>query len=104
MSLPDRIETRIEDHHENLSITMPHPDEAKIDEKFTLSGTATPAQDTPDTGIFQIDAADIELELNNLLTIDSPNPYPSMVADPTANLESAATTSIQDLPSDQPEE
>ena len=80
------------------------PDEPMAEDNFTLSGAATPAQDEPDTGISQMEAADIESELNNLLTVDDPNPSPIMVADPVTNLEPAATTSMQDLPTDQPEE
>ena len=49
---------------------MAPPDESMIDDIFNLSGAATPTQDEPDTGISQMDAADIESELNNLLTID----------------------------------
>ena len=74
------------------------------DDNFTLSGAATPAQNDPDTCVSQIEAADIESELNNLLSIDDPNPSPIMVADPVTNLEPAATTSVQDLTADQPEE
>ena len=80
------------------------PEESMTDDNFTLSGAATPAQDKPDTGISQMEAADIESELNNLLTIEDPNPSPTMLADPVTNLEPAATTSMQDLPKDQPEE
>ena len=75
-----------------------------MDDNLTLSGAATPAQDPPDTGISEMDAADFDSELNNLLTIDDSGPYHSMVADPSTNLEPAATTPIQDLLSDQREE
>ena len=68
------------------------------DDNFTRSGAATPAQDDPDTGISQMEAADIESELNNLLTIDDPNPSSIMVEHPVTNLEPVATTSMQDLP------
>ena len=72
MRPPDRTETRIEDDHENLSTAIP-PDESMTDDNFTLSGAATPAQDEPETGISQMEAADIESELNNFLTIDDPS-------------------------------
>ena len=35
-------------------------DSLPVDDSFTLSGTATPAQDEPNTGISQMDAADIK--------------------------------------------
>ena len=62
-----------------------------------MSGAATPAQDDPDTGDSQMEAADIESELNNLLTIGDQRPSPSMMADPTVNHEPAATASTQNL-------
>ena len=101
--LPDRDETQTENQQENVSTDMPQK-EPMTDDNFTLSGAATLAQDKPDTCISQMEAADIESELNNLLKIDDPNPSPIMVADPVTNLEPAATTSMQDLPADQPEE
>ena len=101
-SLPDRAATQIE-NHEDLSTDMP-PEEPMTDDNSALSGATTPSQDEPDTGISQMEAADIESELNNLLTIDDPSPSPSMVANPVTNLEPAATSSVQDLPADQPEE
>ena len=60
------------------------------DENFTLSGAVTPAQDEPDLGRSQMDAADKESELNNLLTIDDSSQYPLLVADHSANLEPTA--------------
>ena len=102
-SLPDRAETQIEDHHENLSTDLP-PEEPRTDDNFTLPDATTHAQDEHDTGISQMEAAGIESDLNNLLTIDDPSPSPTMVADPVTNLEPAAATSVQDLPADQPDE
>ena len=61
------------------------PDESMTDDNFTLSGAATPAQDEPDTGISQMEDADIESELNNLLTIGDQTPSSSMVTDPNVN-------------------
>ena len=72
------------------------PDEPITDDKFTLSGAATPAQDEPDTGISQMEAADIESELDNLLTIADPDQSLIMVADPVMNPEPVATISMQD--------
>ena len=69
---------------------------SRIAPNFTLSSAATPAQDEPDTGISQTEAAGIESELNSLLTIDDPDPSLIMVADPVMNPEPAATFSMQD--------
>ena len=66
----NRAETRMQEDQENLSTAVGPPDESMTDDNFTLSGAATPAQDEPDTGISQMEEADIESELNNLLTID----------------------------------
>ena len=60
---PNRMETQMEDDQENPSTTTGPPDEAMTDDNFTLSGAATPAQDEPDMGMSQMDAADIESEL-----------------------------------------
>ena len=101
-SLPERAETQTENHHEHLSTDMPL-EEPMTDDNFTLSSAATLVQDEADMFISQMEAADIESELNNLLTLDNPNPSIIMVADPVTNLEPAAITSMQDLPADQPE-
>ena len=71
--LPDEAETQTEGDQENLSTDMP-PDEPMTDDNFTLSSAATTAQDEPDTGMSQMEAADVESELNNLLTIDGSGP------------------------------
>ena len=89
-------------YQENLSTDMP-PDEPLTDDNFTLSGAGTPAQDEPDTDISQMEAEDLESELNILLTIDDPDLSPIMVADPVMNPEPADTIPMQDLPTDQPE-
>ena len=102
-SLPAGAETQAEDHHGNLFTDMP-PDEPLTDDNFILSGAFTHVQGEPDTGISQMEAGDIESELNNFLTIDDPNLSPIMVADPRTTLELAATTSMQGLPTDRPEE
>ena len=49
----------MEDDQENPSITTGLHDEIMTDDNFTLSGAATPAQDKPDMGMSQMDAADI---------------------------------------------
>ena len=43
-----------------------------------------------------MDAADIESELNNLLTIDDTMQYPRLAAEPSTNQESATTSSVSD--------
>ena len=40
------------------------------DNNFTLSDAATPVRDEAETSISNMEAADIESELNNLLTMD----------------------------------
>ena len=87
---PDRMETQMEDDQENPSTTTGPPDEAMTDDNLTLSGASTPAQDEPDMGMSQMDAADNESEQNNLITIDDSGQYPPLVAEHTANLEPAA--------------
>ena len=72
----------MEEDQENLSIATETHDEPMTDDNFTLSDGATPTQDEPETGISQMDAADIESELNNLLTIDDcHSPLPDWIAD-----------------------
>ena len=48
-----------------------HPDDFIISDNFTLSGAAPPAQIGPGNKITQIEAADIQSELNNFRTIDA---------------------------------
>ena len=43
----------MEDDHEKMSTAMRTPDESIMDDNFTLSGAATPAQDEPGTGILK---------------------------------------------------
>ena len=66
----------MEEDQESSSIVVDPNEEPMTDDNFTLSDGATPAQDEPETGISQMDAADIESELNNLLTIDESIQYP----------------------------
>ena len=86
----NKIETQMEDDQENPSITAGSPDEAMTGDNFTLSGSATPAQDESDKGMSQMDAPDIASEINNLLTIDDSSQYPPLVAEHSANLEPTA--------------
>ena len=97
----NRVETRIEEDREGSSINVDPNDEPMTDDNFTLSDGATLTQDEPETGISQMDAADIESELNNLLTIDDSIQYPPFAADPSTNQEPAATSSIPDPQSSQ---
>ena len=80
----------MEDDQENPSTTTGPPDEAMTDDKFTMSDAATPAQDEPNMAMSQMDAADIESELNNLLTIDDSGQCHPMVAEHSTSLEPAA--------------
>ena len=95
---PDRAEIRMEQNEGTSKAIL--PDELMTDDNFIMSGEATPAQDEPDTGISQMVVADIESELNNLLTIDDQSPSPSIMTDPSVNTEPAATTSTQNLADD----
>ena len=97
MNPSGNTETRMEYVQEGSSITVLPSEVQMTDDNFTLSDATTPAHHEPDTGISQMDAADIETGLNNLLTIDDPGPSPFMVADPaTTNQEPVATTSTRD--------
>ena len=91
----------MEEDRESSSINVDPNDEPMTDDNFTLSDGTTPTQDEPETGISQLDAADIESELNNLLTIDDSTQYPPIVADPSANQEPAATSPNPDPRSSQ---
>ena len=100
----ERMETRMEENQKNLSIVTETPDEPMTDDNFTLSDGATPTQDEPETGISQMDAADIKSELNNLLTIDDSIQYPPLVAESSINQESAVTSSVSDSQQSQNDE
>ena len=105
MNPPGNTETRMEDVQEGSPVTVLPSEEQMTDDHFTLSDATTPAHDELDTSISQMDAADMETELNNLLTIDDPGPSSTMVADPaTTNQEPAANTSTRDQPQNQPAE
>ena len=81
---------------EDVLTSLPPSEEPMTDDIFTLSDAAKPVQDEPETGISHMDAADIESELNNLLTIDEASPALSMVADPATTQEPAARASNQE--------
>ena len=87
-------ETRMEEDQENLSNATETHDEPITDDNFTLSDGTTPTQDEPETGISQMDAADMESELNNLLTIDDSMQYPPLVAESSTNQQSTVTSSV----------
>ena len=94
--LPSEItETQMEEDQENLPVAIKPNDEPMTEDNFTLSDGATPDRDEPETGISQMDA-DIDSELNNLLTIDDSMQYPPLVAEPSTNQESAITSSVFD--------
>ena len=86
----------MEEDQENLSIAVEPHDEPMTDDNFSLSYGATHIRDEPETGISQMKAADIESELNNLLTIDESMQYPPLVAKPSTNQESVTTSSVTD--------
>ena len=89
-------ETRMEEDQQNLSITTETHDEPMTDDNFTLSDGTTLTQDEPETGISQMDAADIESELNNLLTIDDSMQYLPLVAESSTKQQSTVTSSVSD--------
>ena len=98
---PDAAESLVEEMQDDASTTVPPSEEPMTDDNFTLSDAATSVQYEPETGISQMDAADIESELNHLLTIDDASPSPSMVADPATTQEPAASASTQEPLQDQ---
>ena len=97
-------ETQMEEDQENLPVAIKPHDEPMTDDNFTLSDEATPVRYEPETGISQMDAADIESELNNLLTIDDSMQYPPLVAESSTNQDSALTSSVSDSQQSQNDE
>ena len=91
----------MEEDREGSSINVDSNDEQLTDDNFTLSNGATLTQDELETGKSQMDAVDIEWEINNLLTIDDSIQYPPFAADPSMNQEPAATSPIPDPRSSQ---
>ena len=94
-SLPDRKEIHMEENEDTSTEIV--PDETMTDGNFIMSGAATNAQNKPYTGVSQMEAADVESELRNLLTIDDQIPSPSVTTDPSVNSEPVVTTSTQNL-------
>ena len=94
----------MEEDQENSSIAAETHDEPMMDDNFILSDSATPTQDEPETGISQMDAADIGSELNNLLTIDESMQYPPLVAESSTNQQSTVTSSVSDSQQSQNDE
>ena len=97
-------EPRMEEDQENLSIATETHDEPMTDDNFVLSDGTTPTQDEPETEISQMDAADIEAELNNLLTIHDSMQYPPLVAESSTNQQSTVTSSVSDSQQSQNDE
>ena len=70
---------------------------------FTLSDAATPVRDEVETSISNMEAADIESEVNNLLTMDEESSPPSEAPDSAVQnaVNTMASTSTQEAPQDQ---
>ena len=96
MNPPNPAEWMMEEVQEDAMTTLPPSEEPMTDNNLTLSDAATPVQDEPETGISHMDAADIESELNNLLTIDDASLDPSMVTDSATAQGPAGYTSNQE--------
>ena len=99
----NRTETRMEEDQEGSPIAVDPNDEPMTDDNFILSDGATAAQDEPEAGISQMDAADIESELNNLLTIDDCS-ISSLGGGSFCKPRTAVTLSIPDLQPNQDNE
>ena len=82
---------------------MIKPEDSLVSDYFTLSCAATPTQDEPDNGTSQLEAADIESELNNLLTIEDQSPSSITVTEPSADPEPLARASNLDPEGNPPE-
>ena len=66
----DTDELLVEGVQDDVPNIMPPSEEPMTDNNFTLSEATTPVRDEAETNISNMEAADIESELNNLLTID----------------------------------
>ena len=66
----DTDELLVEGVQDDVPNVMPPSEEPMTDNNFTLSDATTPVRDEAETNISNMEAADIESELNNLLTID----------------------------------
>ena len=80
------------------------PDDSVFSDKFTLSGAGTPVKDKLSTEITQMEAADIESEFNDLLTIEQQSPASSITPSPSVNPEPRATNLSQDPLGEKPAE
>ena len=88
---------------DEISNVMPPSEEPMTDNNFTLSDAATPVRDEAETSISNMEAADIESELNNLLTMDEESSPPSDAPDSAVQnaVNTMASTSTQEAPQDQ---
>ena len=88
-------ELLVEEVQDNAQNVMPPSEEPMTNNNFTLSDAATPVRDEAETSISNMEAADIESELNNLLnllTIDEE--YQNAV-------DTMGSTSMQEAPQNQ---
>ena len=99
----DTDESLMEGVQDDISNVMPPSEEPLTDNNFTFSDAATPVRDEAETGISNMEAADIESELNNLLTMDEESSPPSEAPDSAVQntVNTMASTSTQEAPQDQ---
>ena len=99
----DTDESLMEGVQDDISNVIPPSEEPMTDNNFTLSDAATPVRDEAETSISNMEAADIESELNNLLTMDEESSPPSEAPDSAAQntVNTLASTSTQEAPQDQ---
>ena len=99
----DTDESLMEGVQDEISNVMPPSEEPMTDNYFTLSDAATPVRDEAETSISNMEAADIESELNNLLTMDEESSPPSEAPDWAVQnvVNTMASTSTQEAPQDQ---
>ena len=88
----DSNEILVEGAQDDVPGVMPPSEEPMTDNNFTFSDATTPVRDEVETNISNLEAADIESELNNLLTIDEE--YQNTV-------DAMGNTSVQEAPQDQ---
>ena len=88
----DSNEILVERAHDDVPDVMPPSGEPMTGNNFTFSDATTPVRDEVETNISNLEAADIESELNNLLTIDEE--YQNTV-------DAMGNTSVQETPQDQ---
>ena len=88
----DSNEILVERAQDDVPDVMPPSGEPMTGNNFTFSDATTPVRDEVETNISNLEAADIESELNNLLTIDEE--YQNTV-------DAMGNTSVQETPQDQ---